>query len=241
MTPSAIGPIELVDDGKGSADFLPMLGVRTFAIATGPTTAASVAVVPKDALGMFALAYHSVRDALGAELAIDAGSRTFVDGPNIAALTVDVADNGGSRVARLGLDILRRDQGVLPLTGSPIGAARSQLITGVLSQVAERFAIEVQADPKAPVAVTDVGTVFDAAASQGVLPSRPPRLGPGHAPYGPVASSLIKDAVASGDVVVVPAQPVMVGDRERVGWWKVDPLTGVTTDVMDDGIRSVGG
>ena len=76
----------------GSADFLPMLGIRTFAIATGPTTAASVAVVPEDALGMFALAYHSVRDALGAELAIDAGARTFVDGPNIAALTIDVAD-----------------------------------------------------------------------------------------------------------------------------------------------------
>ena len=56
-----------------------------------------------------------------------------------------------------------------------------------------------------------------------------------------MASSLIKDAVASGDVVVVPAQPVMVGDRERVGWWKVDPLTGVTTDVMDDGSgQSVG-
>ena len=65
LTPSAVAPIQLVDDGKGSSNFLPMLGVRTFAIATGPTTAASVAAVPKDALGMVALAYHTVRDALG--------------------------------------------------------------------------------------------------------------------------------------------------------------------------------
>jgi len=241
LTPSAVAPIQLADDGKGSADFLPMLGVRTFAVATGPTTAASVAAVPKDALGMFALAYHSVRDALGAELALDAGARTFVDGPNIAALTVDVADNGGSRVARLGLDILRRDQGVLPLTGTPIGAARSQLIAGVLSQLAERFAIEVQADPRLPTAVTDVGTVFEAAANQGIHTLVLQGSVPDTLPYGPAATSLIKDAVASGDVVVVPAAPVMVGDRERVGWWKVDPRTGVTTDVMDDGAgQSVG-
>ena len=60
-------------------------------------------------------------------------------------------------------------------------------------------------------------------------------------PYGLAATSLIKDAVASSDVVVVPAAPVMVGDRERVGWWKVDPRTGFTTDGMDDGAgQSVG-
>ena len=72
----------------------------------------------------------------------------------------------------MGLDIWRRDQGVLPLTGPSIGAARSELIAGVLGQVAERFAIEVQAvTARAPVAVTDVGTVFEAAASQGSTPS----------------------------------------------------------------------
>ena len=125
LDPSAVAPIQLADDGKGSADFLPMLGVRTFAVATGPTTAASVASVPKDGLGMFALAYHSVRDALGAQLALDAGARTFIDGPNIAALTVDIDQTSGSRVARLGLDLMRRDQGVLPLTGTSIGDARS--------------------------------------------------------------------------------------------------------------------
>ena len=179
-----------------------MLAVfRTFAVATGPTTAASVAAVPKDALGMFALAYHSVRDALGAELALDAGARTFIDGPNIAALTVDLADNGGSRVARLGLDILRREQGVLPLTGRPIWDARSQLVAGVLSQVAERFAIAVQADLRLPAAVTDVGTVFEAAANQDWHPCAQ-GLVPYSLAYGPAATDLIKDAVAAGDVVI---------------------------------------
>ena len=47
LTPSAVAPIQLVDDGKGSADFLPMLGVRTFAIATGPTSPTSVAAVSR--------------------------------------------------------------------------------------------------------------------------------------------------------------------------------------------------
>ena len=236
LTPTAIAPIELVDDGSGSADFPPMLGVRTFAVATGPTTAASVAVVPTDALGMFALAYHSVRDALGAELAIDAGARTFIDGPNIAALTIDVEGEPASRITRMGLDIWRRDQGVLPVTGKPLGAARSEFVAGVLGQVAERFAIEGEAgDHDAPVAVTDVGAVFEAAASQGIPTLVLQDSALDTLPFGPVAMSLIKDAVTTGDVVVVPARTVIVGGRERVGWWRVDPRTGETTDVMDDG------
>jgi hypothetical protein len=35
--------------------------------------------------------------------------------------------------------------------------------------------------------------------------------------------------------VVIPAEPVTVGDTERVGWWEIDPATGETTDSMDDG------
>jgi hypothetical protein len=36
-------------------------------------------------------------------------------------------------------------------------------------------------------------------------------------------------------VVIVPAQPVPMAGRDRLGWWRVDLVTGVTADTMDDG------
>ena len=36
----------------------------------------------------------------------------------------------------------------------------------------------------------------------------------------------------------MPAQPVDVGGEERLAWWRVDPLTGTTSDMTDDGTGS---
>jgi len=112
----------------------------------------------------------------------------------------------------------------------------------VLAQVAERFALRrLVGDPDTAVAATDVGAVFEAAASQGIRTLVLQGSVPDTLRYGPMASSLIREAVASGDVVVLPEQPVMVGDRERLGWWRVDPLTGVTTRRHGRRIRCIGG
>ena len=241
LTPSAIEPIELVDlKGTGSNDFLPLLGTRTFAIATGPTSVAPVVANSDDPLGMTALAYHNVRDAIDAEMALDKGARTFVDGPNIVSVTVDVEGTASARSGRVGLDIWYRDHGVLPLTGQSIGVARSQLVAGVADQVAERFEVEgLTGATQAPHQTLGVGDVFDAAAKAGV----PVRVLQGAVadplPYGPQASRLIEAALASGDVVVVPAQPVTIDGSQHVGWWTIDPETGVTADAMDDGAGQV--
>ena len=237
LTLSAIEPIELVDfKGTGSNDFLPMLGTRTFAIATGPTSAAPVLASAEDPLGMSALAFHNVRDAMLAAMALDEGARTFVDGPNIMSVTVDVGGNAQARSSRVGLDIWYRSHGILPLTGQSVSAARSEIVAGITDQLAERFEAEgLAVVARAPHQTLGVGEVFDAASSADI----PVRVLQGTVadslPYGPQARELIKAALASGDVVVVPAKPVTIGDSERVGWWSIDPKTGVTTDVMDDG------
>jgi hypothetical protein len=238
---SAIAPIELVDvKGTGSNDFPPMLGARTFAIVTGPTSAAPVLASAKDPLGMSALAYHNVRDAMDAAMALDAGARTFVDGPNIVSVTVDVGGNAQARTSRVGLDIWYRSHGILPLTGQAIGAARSELVAGITDQLAERFQVESLAGvSQAPLQTLGVGDVFDAAAKAGV----PVRVLQGTVadslPYGPQATALIEAALASGDVVVVPAKPVTIGNSQHIGWWTIDPKTGVTADAMDDGSGQV--
>jgi hypothetical protein len=90
-------------------------------------------------------------------------------------------------------------------------------------------------EPGAPVAETSVGAIFEAAADQGIGTLVLQGSVLDTLPFGRLAMRLIREAVASGDVVIVPAGPVTVGGRDRVGWWRVDPRTGVTTDVMDDG------
>ena len=52
---------------------------------------------------------------------------------------------------------------------------------------------------------------------------------------GADAAARITEALGAGDVVLVPARPVTIDGSERIGWWRVDPVTGATTDVMDGG------
>ena len=88
----AVAPITLVAlDGTGSVDYPPMLGVEAFAIATGPASAPSAAGSSDDGLDLFALAYHALRDAMGAEVALDAGARTYADGPDIVSVSVHIS------------------------------------------------------------------------------------------------------------------------------------------------------
>ena len=57
-----------------------MQGIEAFAIATGPTSVAPL-TASDDGLGMLALAYHNLRDVMSTSMVLDAGARTFIDGP----------------------------------------------------------------------------------------------------------------------------------------------------------------
>ena len=240
-TVASVEPISLVDlDGTGAADYPPMRGVTAFAIATGPTSAVPVLTASDDGLGMFALAYHHLRDALGTDIALAEGARTFVNGPNIVSVSVDVDPNATAADirghVRVGLDIWLRSHGVLPLVGASMTAGTAEIVAGVTDHVAERFALEALADGRdGPPAEVGVGAVFEAAAAQGVPTIVLRGTVPEVLPYGPLATGSIDAAIAAGDVVVIPAKPVQLGGAERVGWWAVDPRTGATTDTMDDG------
>ena len=81
-----------------------------------------------------------------------------------------------------------------------------------------------------------VGAVFAAARSEGVgfrvvLDARSlDGLG-----FSPDATARLQDALVGGWVAIGPDAPVLFADTPRTGWWLVDPLTGRTVDMMDDG------
>ncbi len=48
----------------------------------------------------------------------------------------------------------------------------------------------------------------------------------------------VTESVEKGKIVIIPVQPVTVSGSKRWGWWEVDPETGMTIGVMDDGLHS---
>jgi transglutaminase-like putative cysteine protease len=240
----AVTPITLVDlDGTGSAGYPPMEGVETFAVATGPTSVAPLLASGDDGLGRLALAYHYLRDVMGSSIVLDAGARTFLDSPNIVSVSVRFDPEATARDpasgARFGFDIWHRSHGTLALTHDAITSGDARIMAGISDHLAERFALEFASDtPLGTRSTVGVGHLFEAAAAQGI----PTLVIHGDVPsdlgFGPDAIASIQRLARAGNVVVVPAEPVTIGDSTRVGWWAVDPSTGATTDTMDDGSAS---
>ena len=228
--------VELVDvRGTGTAVYPPMAATRTIVVATGPTSALSVAADVAHPSGMFGLAYHVLRDALDAGAVLDEGARTFIDAPNIVSVTVAPEAGPPAPQVRAGLDILTRHQGVLPLAGSSTTPAKARLEAGVMAHIAERAALEGMSDaPSGFHRAIGVSEVFEAA-TDADIPTRVLQGSiPDQLPFGPVANAHLQEAVAAGQVVVIPAEPVMLGGQQRTGWWAIDPTTGAVVDAMDD-------
>ena len=59
--------------------------------------------------------------------------------------------------------------------------------------------------------------------------------------YPPDALARMRSAISRQPRRGGPQQAVRLGSRERAGWWLVDPVTGRTTDQMDDGRGEVDG
>jgi hypothetical protein len=46
--------------------------------------------------------------------------------------------------------------------------------------------------------------------------------------------------VETGYITLVPRKAVLLEDQQRVGWWRVDPVSGETIGVMDNGFHAAG-
>ena len=51
------------------------------------------------------------------------------------------------------------------------------------------------------------------------------------------AKTRLGDSVAQGHIVVVAKQPIRIGTSTRVAWWDVEPATGETLGVLDNGLH----
>jgi len=238
---SAIPVAELVDLGPDETqEYLPLRALRYLGVATG--TQARPSLDPGDgreldALGTAAPIYHLTRDAANALISLDRGVSVHLSQPNVVLHSYELAAGPGDTWSVVETtDLPHRGFGWQPVSGIPAGVPAG-ILAGVVSHVAER----VQAGEGSPAdlaparPVLSAGALVDAAVAQGiglqvVRDAVPAQLGL----VGEAATAL-EAALAAGWVAVMPARPVAVDDGTRLGWWLVDPRTGATLDMLDDG------
>jgi hypothetical protein len=241
----SITAIELIGvDGSNEVDFAPMLSMRSFAVVTSVTPGSSLVARAtrsgSSGLASMALAYHYLRDVLATEIVLDHGMRLFIDAPNIMSVSMAVTPRQPEPLVSLSLDIWHRNSGRLSLAGDVRPSSQPRLVAGVLGHVVERVAADQGAGQPGddPVGSIGVGQLFEAATRAGIPIVTISGSVPSEVDYGVEATALMEEALAAGAVVVAPSEPVVMGGRDRVGWWRIDPVTGATVDVMDDGSGS---
>lgn len=237
-------PVKFVDDPKLGKVFLPLEAVWLIGVVGGriPSTYFDQNYAINDVEADMALlvhGYHAARDRLQVEVAAGHGYRWYHDEPNLtAAILAPTEATPNQYYLSASLDVLHQGYGVLPIAGvTP--SAHPRILAGVLAHVAERSGAEASAmlTPKSPPPSGSVAQVFAEAARTKVairtlMPKTTDHLA---LAVSDTAKTRIGEALKAGYVVIVPERAVALGRTNQVGWWQVDPATGHTFDLMENG------
>jgi transglutaminase-like putative cysteine protease len=245
VSPADLAPLEHVDLPDGSTDqVLAALTSHWLSVSTGlPSRDDAVSAPPSDDdpadLAIVSQAYGLARTAAATEVGTPAGIRPFVDSPTVTAyaLVAQPSPDGRHGIASV-LDIWHRSHGVLPVAGASSTVAPT-LASGVLAQVAESVLAGEASEGgvfEADARHASVGALLEATDAAGVAwralvdPVTVAEL-----PWDADARARLARSMAAGWIAIVPERAVRLGDRERVGWWLIDPTSGRARDEMDDG------
>jgi hypothetical protein len=242
---TAIPPVELTDVPERGRTYLPMLAVTNIAVVGAPiafellqfdTTGEDVS----SNLTSVNHTYHFTRDRAALETAAEHGWQIYPDRPNVTLFSytpVDVTSETGK--LSVDLDIVSQSAAAVPLAGQT-PATPAPLVAGIIGHTAERLLLETAPSlvPDAPFASrVSTGRLFDEAGRTGIpvvtLTSANPNLST--LQVSDLAKHRISAALARGQVVIVPQEPVTLDGNPLTGWWEVDPATGTARDRLESG------
>ncbi len=195
-------------------------------------------------LQALAVTFNLMSDSLTGKLgSADEGKVCFYfDAPRLTIIDVS---KGASGEIRLGID-LRRDtpRGVVQ-NSNPQASALSRVERGVVDGNLERvlldylMALAPRNDGQSDVEMS-TSSLFDDAEKQhvpaAVLPADRNRLA-ADIPEDTLAR--LNDDTAKGYVAIAPEHVVRVAGLPRYAWWRVDPKSGETVAVTDEGLYGV--
>lgn len=205
----------------------------------GPADATDV----RTAMRRMSLMFNVTSDGLTAELGESNQARVnfYFDSPRVTILDLSRTPSGDYRLA---LDLRRNTPRAVALEPQAQTVFFNRIGRGVVDGTLER-ALTDYAIALAPQGVAHLqmpmstSALFELAAAQGVsvtaLPAARSRLA---ADIPEDALARLDAETAAGYMAVAPERAVMVDGVPRYGWWRVDPRSGETTAVTDDGLHA---
>jgi hypothetical protein len=171
----------------------------------------------------------------------DIVSRNYFDSPRVQIAELTAADD---RLA-VGLD-LRRDSSRTLVSGlRPDLAFDVQVWRGVVEGTLERYLIEYMSSSPdgndADGLLLSTSSLFESARAR-----RTPAVlfaQEGTKPDSALTANTrarIEESVAAGYVLIAPQQPAVIGGAKRYAWWQINPRSGETIAIADDGRRAAG-
>lgn len=112
------------------------------------------------------------------------------------------------------------------------------VVEGALERtLAELVTLETRENGWGPVLSTS--SLFDRAQAEGVTTIvLSPRAANEPISAPPDIQARLRDEVAGGYVIVAPQRTVLIANQARLAWWRIDPRSGDTTGVTDDGLHA---
>jgi hypothetical protein len=165
--------------------------------------------------------------------------RFYLDSPRMQIAELSLKPGA----VRLGLD-LRRDQARAVGSGFRSGQLfGAQVLRGVVDGTLERVLVDffagspTSSDPSV-AAVMSTSWLFEqarASATATTLLSRDTAGLSGDVPAD--SRARVEEGLAAGHVALAPTGPIAMAGAPRFAWWQVDPRSGTTTAVTDEGLH----
>ena len=147
---------------------------------------------------------------------------------------------GGTSTVEFGIDLRTDTAMAIALPGQATNAAIAfNIARGIGETISENMTTQLLSGGGQQGTIYNTVLVLQAAQSQGIpiiylLPSDLPNLS-SLVVASPDALARISDALTAGNAVVVPARPVALGGQSVTAWYQINPQTGNTIGVTQDG------
>jgi uncharacterized membrane protein/transglutaminase-like putative cysteine protease len=189
--------------------------------------------------------FDMVSDTLTAAVGAASGMLAYLDSPRITILSSQLSPGQGSAVnLEFSMDLLNDAIRAIAEPGNDTATTVAFGLNRGLGESAIEASV-LGSPPQVPAtstiqlgATVSASTVFQAAVSQAVpltvlAPNSQASLDVLTIPAD--AKTLISQALALGEYVIVPSSTVLVAGQSAIAWYEIDPNTGATVGVMENG------
>ncbi|MBI1297674.1 hypothetical protein GC175_22280 [bacterium] len=223
------------DIGRQVLDMIPELGDSYTAdqIDILVRTAGLHVSANRDQLALIGLDFARQSDAVLANLESGLRTELFYTTPRLFAVGAKLEEGGIS--ANVDLRTTRVNAVVHP-GQSPRAANTAQWIKGLAEGYLEGVALESMSAEKAvsaarifaEMAAADIEPVIFHSGDIDLLV---------HYPYSAQGKAYMVEALAAGKSVLAPSAPVTIDGADELAWWQVDPVSGETVSVGENGLH----